>query len=73
MSLQENITFQDALEIIEALPENQQEDIVDIIKKRLVERRRETLAYSIKKAREEYIRGEVKRGSVEDLLRDLAE
>lgn len=66
-------TFQEVLEIIESLPEYQQEDIVKIIRKRIIEHKREELAKSVKEAREEYARGEIKRGSVDDLMKDLLE
>jgi len=61
------------LDIVESLPEYQQEDLVDIIRRRLIEQRRERLADSIRGAREEYTRGEVKKGSVDDLMKELSE
>ena len=67
------ITFQKALDIVESLPEYQQEDIINIIRRRLIEQRRNLLVDSIKEAREEYARGEVKRGSVDDLMKELSE
>ena len=67
------ITFQKALDIVESLPEYQQEDLVDIIRRRLIEQRRDRLANSIREAREEYARGEVKRGTVDDLMKELSE
>jgi hypothetical protein len=67
-----NITFQKALEIIESLPEEQRESLMDIVKRRLIEERRDRLAQSIKKAREEYKRGEIKKGSVDDLMGELS-
>lgn len=67
-----NITFQKALEIIESLPEEQRESLVDIVKHRLIEERRDRLAKSIKKARDEYKRGEIKKGSVDDLMDELS-
>ena len=66
-----DVTFQEALEIIETLPEYQQEDIINIIRHRIVEQRRELLAKSIREAKEEYARGEVKKGMVGDLMREL--
>jgi U3 small nucleolar ribonucleoprotein component len=66
-----NITFQKALEVIESLPEEQRESLIDIIKRRLIEERRDRLAQKIKKAREEYKHGEVKRGTVDDLMDEL--
>lgn len=67
------ITFQKALEIIESLPENQQEDLIDIIRRRLIEQRRDRIADSIKEAREEHARGKGKRGTVDELMKKLSE
>ena len=67
-----NITFQKALEIIESLPEEQRESLIDIVKRRLIEERRDRLAQSIKEAKDEYKRGEIKRGTVEDLMHELS-
>ena len=67
-----NKTFQKALEIIESLPEEQRESLMDIVKRRLIEERRDRLAQSIKEAREEYKRGEIKKGNVDDLMHELS-
>jgi predicted DNA-binding protein (UPF0278 family) len=69
----ETVTFDKALEIIESFPEEQRESIIEIVKLRLAEERRERLAQTIKEAREEYNRGEVRRGTVDDLLREISE
>jgi len=66
-------TFQEALEIVESLPQEQQENLIDIIWRRLIERRREALAGQIKEAREEYKRGEVRRGTIDDFIREITE
>jgi hypothetical protein len=73
MSMRQNLTFQEALEIIESLPEYQQEDLIDIIWHRLIEQKRDLIALHIKEAREEYVKGEVKKGTVDNLIRELAE
>lgn len=72
ISNRQNITFQEAIEIIESLPEYQQEDIIDIIRHRLTEQRRQQLASNIKEAREEYARGEIKKGTVDDLMKEFS-
>jgi len=51
-----NKTFQKALEIIESLPEE----------------RRDRLARSVKEAREEYKRGKIRKGTVDDLMNELS-
>jgi len=68
-----DVTFQEVLDIVESLPEYQQEDLVDIIRRRLIEQRRDRLADSIEEARGEYARGEVKKGTVDDLMKELSE
>ena len=73
MSSQQTITFQKALDIVESLPEYQQESLIDIVQHRLIEHRRELLARNITAAREEYARGEVKKGTVDDLMREISE
>ena len=69
----EGLTFQRALEIIESLPEEQRESLIEIVKHRLIEERRNRLSQSIKEAREENSRGIIKRGTLDDLMRELKE
>ena len=66
-------TFDEALDIIESLPEDQKESIIEIVKHRLIEDRRDLLVQNIKEAREEYSRGEVRRGTAGDLFREIAQ
>jgi CHASE3 domain sensor protein len=67
-----NKTFQEALEIVESLPEEQRESLMDIVKRRLIEERRDRLAQSIKEAREEYKHGKIRKGTVDDLMNELS-
>ncbi len=67
------VTFREALELIESLPEEERRDLIDIVRRRLVGERRGEIAQSIQAAKGEFRRGEVKRGTVEDLLRELPE
>ena len=66
-------TFDEALEIIESFPEEQKESIIEIVKRRLTEERRERIAQTIKEAREEYARGEVRRGTVDDFMLEITQ
>jgi hypothetical protein len=61
------------LDIIESFPEEQRESIIEIAKRRLIEEKRERLVQTVKEAREEYARGEVRQGTVDDLIREIAE
>ncbi len=58
---------------MEALPPDDQALLVEIIRNRLIERRRDELASDIAEAREAYGRGQVRRGTVTELLEDLQE
>ena len=69
----EGITFSEALEIIESLPEEQRETLIQIVQHRLIEQRRERLAQSIVEARQEYERGEIRQGTASDLMSELSE
>jgi hypothetical protein len=63
--------FQETLELVESLSKDEQQSLMEIVRHRLVEQRREELAKGIAEAREDYRRGKVKRGTVDDLLREL--
>ena len=64
--------FQEVIDVVEAIPKDDQYLLIDIIKQRLVEYRREVLAKDIDEAREAYNRGNVKRGTVDELMRELS-
>ncbi|HXF40091.1 MAG TPA: hypothetical protein VN687_10295 [Blastocatellia bacterium] len=66
-------TFQEALEIVESLPDHQQDNLIDIIRKRRIERRRDALLENTKEAQAEYARGECRTGTIEDLMREIDE
>ena len=67
-----NITFNDILESIESLPEEQRESLTDIVRRRILEGKRNRLAQSIKEAKEEYARGEIRQGTVDDLMHEIS-
>jgi hypothetical protein len=65
--------LQQAIDAVESLPPEDQELLIDIVKRHLVDQRRDQLANEIDESRAAYQRGEVTRGSVEDLMKELAE
>ena len=73
MSSRKKVTFQDVLDTIESLPEEQQENLIAIIRRRLIEHKREVLAERINEARKEYRLGKVRRGTVENLIKEISE
>ncbi len=66
-----DVNIQDALETIEKLPPEEQETLVEIIKKRLIERRRGEIAQNAKETLKAVREKKAKYGSIEDLETDL--
>jgi len=66
-----NVKFNDVLEMVESLPEDQRESLIEIVQRRWIEHRRGQLAMNIEAARVEYKSGEIKSGSVEDLMKEV--
>jgi len=67
------VTFQTILDLVETLPESQQEDLVNLLRRRQQAHHRQLLEQRISEARNEFARGEVRVGTVEDLLKELSE
>ena len=66
------VRFQEVIETVEALPLGDQASLIEIIHQRLIQQRRTELAADIAEARDAYQRGEVRRGTVADLMEELA-
>lgn len=64
--------FQEVIETVEALPPDDQALLIEIVRERLIQHRRAELAAEIAEARAAYQRGDVQRGRVADLLKELA-
>ncbi|AFZ28789.1 hypothetical protein Glo7428_0179 [Gloeocapsa sp. PCC 7428] len=63
--------FKQVLESVELLSMDEQEVLVEIIRHRLVERRRDEIAANIAQAQEEYRTGNVFRRTVDQILDEL--
>ncbi len=63
--------FQQAIESVESLSIEDQEILLDIIQKRLQQKRRTQLGQEIKEIRQEFAEGKVKFGSVNQFLEQL--
>ena len=66
-----NSTFQQAIETVEALSLEEQAMLLEIIQNRLREDKRQELLENIKQSEQDYAEGNVKRGSVIDLMKYL--
>ncbi|MDF5728473.1 MAG: hypothetical protein PUP92_10655 [Rhizonema sp. PD38] len=63
--------FQQVIESVESLPLEDQEILLDILQKRLLERRRTNLYQEVSEIKQEFAEGKVKFGSVDEFLAEL--
>lgn len=66
-----SMSFQDLIDAVESMPLDDQSMLVNLINKRIQEKRRSELVSEVQEARDAFKSGEVKRGTFEDLMKDL--
>jgi len=71
MNIDQETPFQKALEAVESLPIDAREEIVEILKRRLAEDRREEIAANAREAVKAVREKRAKYGTIEDLKKDL--
>ena len=64
-------TFDEVLDAIEHLPEQQQADLIDVVRRRLAERGRARVIADAREARAEHAAGQTRAISIEDLMREV--
>ena len=64
-------SYGQVLDSIEALPEDQQESLLDIVRKRLAERRRAELVKSVGEARKEFKSGKLRPTTSSEIMRKI--
>ena len=67
----QSMSFQDLIDAVETMSLDDQAMLVNLISKRIQEKRRTELLGEVQEARDAFSRDEVKRGSFEDLMKDL--
>lgn len=65
--------FQNAIEGVERLPVDDQLLLIEIIRQRMIQHRRAELVTQVAESRAAYRTGDVRRGSVDDLMQELEE
>jgi hypothetical protein len=63
--------FNRTLEAVEALPTDEQILLVNLVKNRLKQKGRDELLEAVKESREAFQRGDVKSGTVAELIQEL--
>ena len=69
--MENTITFGDVLEAAEKLSLDEQETLIDILRRRAIERRRERLSKDIKEAEKEFREGKSKPASVDEIMKEI--
>ncbi|MGI0483469.1 hypothetical protein ACN4EE_22145 [Geminocystis sp. CENA526] len=69
--MSQTIQFGQILEMIDYLSLDEQDDLINIIRHRQIEKRREEIAQNIIQARQDYQQGNVFRGDVDDIIAEL--
>ena len=64
-------SYGQVLDSIEALPEEQQESLLDIVRKRLTERRRSELVKLVAEARKEFKSGKIRPATTSEIMRKV--
>ena len=64
-------SFAQTLNAIESLPVDEQEDVLEVLQRRLAERRRAELIATVKQARKEFNAGKCKPASVAAIMRQV--
>jgi len=69
--MEQTIPFGEVLEAIDRLSSEEQETLLDIVQRRLIERGRKQLAADIQEARTEFAAGRCQPTTVEDLMKEI--
>ena len=67
----QTMQFSKILEMIDYLSFDEQDDLINIVKHRQIEKRREQIAQNISQAQQDYQNGNVFRGNVDDIIAEL--
>jgi len=65
------VRFADIVEMIDRLPLDQRESLVDVVRKRIADDQRRRVSASIRAARREHGRGKCKPATPDELMREI--
>ena len=69
--MRNTMTFGDVLETVDRLPLEEQEELIEILRRRVIERRREELAKEIQEARKEFRAGQTRPATPDELMSEI--
>ena len=73
MNIHQDTPFQKAIEAVEALPYDDREELLEVLRMRLIEDRRDEIAANAKQVVRDVREKRAKIGTIEDLKKDLLE
>lgn len=65
------VRFADLVDMIDRLPLEDRESLVDVVRKRIADEQRRRISASIRSARREHSRGQCKPTTPDDLMREI--
>ncbi len=65
------VPFGEVLETIDRLPLEEQEELIEIVRRRVIEQRRTELAKDIREAQEEFRKGHVRPATPDELMAEI--
>ena len=69
--MQKPSPFAQVLEAVDQLSPEEQEALVEIVRRRMAERGRKRLAAEVRRARKEFAQGRCKPGTVDEIMREI--
>ncbi len=67
-----NYSFDEVLDVVECLSDDEQADLIEVVRRRLADRGRQRIVADAEEARREHAEGKTRPVSVDDLLREIA-
>ncbi len=69
--MRNTMTFGDVLETVDRLPLEEQEELIEILHRRVIERRREELAKEIQEAQREFRAGRARPATPDEIMSEI--
>ena len=67
------VLFGEVLDAVDRLSLDDQEDLLDVLNRRIIERRREAMLQDIREAQEEFADGGCRPATVDELMKEILE
>jgi hypothetical protein len=71
VNITERSKFQQAIDLVESLPIEDQAVLINLLQKRLHQQKRSQLVQEVKAAEADYAQGNVRRGTIADFMAEL--